>query len=81
MAVAPPKPLSPDYQGEQEPPVTRVPSDPVIESLGDQSEDRFVDPLPDYLKCPICLCCLNNPYQVSTTGLVKVVMISIVLFL
>ena len=32
----------------------------------DQYEDVFVDPLPDYLKCPICLCCLSNPYQVRS---------------
>ena len=30
---------------------------------GDDVEDIFVDELPDYLKCPICLCCLSNPYQ------------------
>ncbi len=23
----------------------------------------FVDELPDYLRCSICLCCLSNPYQ------------------
>ena len=26
-------------------------------------EDLFIDVLPDYLKCPICLCCLQAPYQ------------------
>lgn len=32
--------------------------------MGDsESEDMFIDPLPDYLKCPVCLCCLTNPYQ------------------
>lgn len=35
----------------------------------DQYEDVFVDSLPDYLKCPICLCCLSNPYQVSSNFL------------
>lgn len=29
------------------------------------SEDIFVDNLPEYLRCPICLCCLTNPYQVG----------------
>ena len=29
----------------------------------DDAENLFVEELPDYLKCPICLCCLNNPYQ------------------
>ncbi len=23
----------------------------------------FIDRLPDYLRCPVCLCCLTNPYQ------------------
>ena len=26
-------------------------------------DDLFTDALPDYLKCPICLCCLQAPYQ------------------
>ena len=30
---------------------------------GEIDEDLFVDVLPDYLKCPICLCCLQAPYQ------------------
>ncbi len=33
----------------------------------DQYEDVFVDDLPEYLRCPICLCCLRNPYQVATS--------------
>ena len=30
-----------------------------------QPEEEFVEDLPEYLRCPICLCCLSNPYQVS----------------
>lgn len=26
-------------------------------------ESLFLDVLPDYLKCPICLCCLQSPFQ------------------
>ena len=33
------------------------------ELLEDDDNNLFVEELPDYLKCPICLCCLNNPYQ------------------
>lgn len=33
------------------------------------AEDVFVDDLPEYLKCPICLCCLSNPYQVVSLSL------------
>lgn len=29
----------------------------------DVDEDLFTDELPDYLKCPICLCLLKFPYQ------------------
>ena len=29
----------------------------------DIDEELFIDALPDYLKCPICLCCLQSPYQ------------------
>ena len=29
----------------------------------EEPEDIFVDEIPDYLKCAICLCCLKNPYQ------------------
>ena len=32
-------------------------------SQSDVDEDLFIDSLPDYLKCPICLCCLQAPYQ------------------
>ena len=28
-----------------------------------ENEEMFIDPLPEYLKCPVCLCCLSNPYQ------------------
>lgn len=28
-----------------------------------ENEEMFVEPLPEYLKCPVCLCCLTNPYQ------------------
>ncbi len=38
-------------------------------SLGDKTDNIFLDPLPEYLKCPICLCCLDNPYQVSSINL------------
>lgn len=33
------------------------------ELLEDDDYNLLVEELPDYLKCPICLCCLNNPYQ------------------
>ena len=36
-----------------------------LEGEKDQYEDVFVDNLPEYLRCPICLCCLKNPYQVE----------------
>ena len=28
-----------------------------------EDEELFLNELPDYLRCSICLCCLNNPYQ------------------
>ena len=35
-----------------------------MSTIGEDDVDNlFVEELPDYLKCPICLCCLNNPYQ------------------
>ena len=29
----------------------------------DLDDELFIHPLPDYLKCPICLCCLRFPFQ------------------
>lgn len=32
---------------------------------GEEDEDvTFIDELPEYLKCAICLCVLKEPYQV-----------------
>ena len=38
-------------------------SDQASQSDDDLDEELFLTPLPDYLKCPICLCCLRGPYQ------------------
>lgn len=31
----------------------------------EEPETMFIDEVPDYLKCSICLCVLKNPYQVN----------------
>lgn len=35
----------------------------MTQNVEDVDEELFTDDLPDYLKCPICLCCLKAPYQ------------------
>lgn len=42
-----------------------LPSSPaLVDDMGEYDcEDMFMEQLPDYLRCPVCLCCLNNPHQ------------------
>lgn len=40
-----------------------APSTAAVEA-DDEPEHMFIDEVPDYLKCAICLCVLKNPYQV-----------------
>ena len=35
----------------------------MAQDVQDVDEELFVDALPDYLKCPICLCVLQSPFQ------------------
>ena len=45
------------------------PSGPAI--TDDEPEDMFLDDVPDFLKCAICLCVLKNPFQVHALALVQ----------